>query len=81
VLIPKTQEDEPDRYAFREATVHDLPVIEALCKWWQKNSIVSELPTRYQWLYEIETWKTHPELRHTLSVIYYLIYFMPSTNP
>lgn len=67
VLIPKAQEGEPERYAFREATAHDIPVMEALYKRRKKNSIVSELPTRHQWLYEIETWKTHPELRHTFT--------------
>jgi GNAT superfamily N-acetyltransferase len=67
VLIPQAPEDEPERYAFREATVDDLPVMEELYKRRQKHSIVSELPTRQQWLYEIETWKQHPELRHTFT--------------
>jgi len=69
VLIPKAQEDEPERYALREATAHDIPVMEELYKRRQKHSIVSELPTRQQWLYEIETWKQHPELRHTFTFL------------
>lgn len=69
VLIPKAQEDEPERYALREATAHDIPVMEELYKRRQKHSIVSELPTRKLWLYEIETWKQHPELRHTFTFL------------
>jgi GNAT superfamily N-acetyltransferase len=67
VLIPKAEENAPDHYAFREATVHDIPVMEDLYKRRQKNSIVSELPTRQQWLYEIETWKAHPDLGHNFT--------------
>lgn len=66
-LIPRAQEDEPERYTLREATIDDIPVMEELYRRRQKYSIVSELPTHRQWLYEIETWKQHPEFRHTLT--------------
>jgi GNAT superfamily N-acetyltransferase len=65
VLIPKAADDELGRYTFREATVDDIPMIEELYKRRQKNSIVSDHPTRRQWLYEIETWKKHPELKRS----------------
>jgi hypothetical protein len=52
---------------FREATAHDIPVIEALYMRRKKGGIVADIPTYEQWLYEIETWKKHPELKHTLS--------------
>lgn len=66
-LIPKGSEGEPELLTFREATVHDIPVMEALYTRRRKSSIVAELPTHHQWLYEIETWKKHPELRHTFT--------------
>ncbi|GHO71397.1 hypothetical protein KSC_102890 [Ktedonobacter sp. SOSP1-52] len=67
VLIPKAQDDEPERYALREVTARDIPVMEELYERQQKHSIVSERRTRKLWLYEIETWKRHPDLLHTFT--------------
>ncbi|QBD75459.1 GNAT family N-acetyltransferase [Ktedonosporobacter rubrisoli] len=66
-LIPQAKEGKSEPFSLREATAADIPEIERLYYRRQSSSIVWSLPTREQWLYEIETWKRHPELRHTLN--------------
>ncbi|HEY0752794.1 MAG TPA: GNAT family N-acetyltransferase [Ktedonobacteraceae bacterium] len=66
-LIPKAKAGESEAFTLREATVEDIPEIMALYNRSRANSIVSESITRKQWLYEIETWKAHPELKHVIA--------------
>jgi hypothetical protein len=63
-LLPKARDGEPEPFTLREATRADIPVIAALYRQRRASSIVSESITDQQWLYEIETWKAHPELSH-----------------
>ncbi len=65
-LIPKAKEGAPEPLALREATTSDIPEIAALYNRRRANSIVSESITYKQWLYEIESWKAHPHLGHSL---------------
>ncbi len=67
VLIPKGSANEPEPVTFREATVADIPLIEALYQRRRKGSILADIPTSAQWLFEIETWKSRPDLRHFIS--------------
>ncbi|GCE50215.1 acetyltransferase (GNAT) family protein [Thermosporothrix hazakensis] len=62
-LIPEVR----GALTLREATVDDIPLLEELYRRRQASGILSELPTRAMWLYDIETWKRHPELRHFLA--------------
>lgn len=68
-LIPSKAEGETERYTLRSATARDIPLIETLYQRRQQSGIVAELPTRQQWLYEIETWKEHPELGNTFNFL------------
>jgi GNAT superfamily N-acetyltransferase len=63
-LIPPLKEGEAEQFSLRPATAEDIPTIAALYERCRARSIVSESITRSQWLYEIETWKKHPELGH-----------------
>lgn len=63
-LIPKAKEGETEPFTLREATGEDVLEIAALYNRRRTSSIVSESITHKQWLYEIETWKEHPELGH-----------------
>lgn len=65
-LIPKAREGAPEPFILREATAADIPAIVALYNRRRASSIVSESITRKQWLYEIEGWKAHPHLGHSL---------------
>lgn len=67
-LIPKAQEDAPEPFTLREATASDIPEIAALYNRRRSSSIVSESITHKQWLYEIESWKAHPHLGHSLQL-------------
>lgn len=67
-LIPKAKEDESEPFALREATVEDIPEIAALYERRCANSIVSESTSREEWVYEIESWKAHPEFPHFLNI-------------
>ncbi|HEY1351938.1 MAG TPA: GNAT family N-acetyltransferase [Ktedonobacteraceae bacterium] len=67
-LIPKAREGEPEPFTLRMATVEDIPEIEALYNRRRESSIVSESIARNEWLYEIETWKAHPEFPHCMHV-------------
>jgi GNAT superfamily N-acetyltransferase len=66
-LIPKAAGGEPDLYAFRETTLDDIPLMEELYQRRQQHSIVSDRPTRQQWLYEIDTWRQHSDPRHSFT--------------
>src|SRR3989440_294843 len=66
-LIPKAKEGTSEPFTLREATGEDVPAIEALYNRRRVGSIVSESISRKQWLYEIETWKEHPELGHAIN--------------
>jgi len=66
-LIPKAKEGESEPFTLREATGEDIPEIATLYNWRRASSIVSESITRKQWLYEIESWKEHPELGHAFN--------------
>ncbi|GHO46315.1 GNAT family N-acetyltransferase [Ktedonospora formicarum] len=66
-LIPEAKLGEPEPIALREATASDIPELIELYKQRQESGIVAESPTYEQWLYEIETWKRHPELGHTIN--------------
>lgn len=63
-LIPPLKEGEAELLTLRAATAEDIPTIAALYERCRARSIVSESIARRQWLYEIETWKKHPELGH-----------------
>lgn len=67
VLLPKAKEGEPEPFTLRETTSEDIPQITALYNRRRASSIVSESITRQQWLYEIESWKEHPELGHSFN--------------
>src|SRR5258708_14225884 len=67
-LIPKAKEGESEPFTLREATVEDIPEIAALYERRRANSIVSESTSREEWVYEIETWKAHPEFPHLLNL-------------
>lgn len=67
-LIPKAREGEPEPFTLREATVEDIPEIGALYERRRVSGIVSESIARKEWLYEIETWKAHPEFPHLMNV-------------
>lgn len=67
-LIPKAKEGEAEPFTLREATVEDIPEIEALYHRRRASSIVSASIARNEWLYEIETWKAHPEFPHFMQV-------------
>ena len=66
-LIPPASEGEPEPFTLRPATGEDIPLIAALYNRRRIGSIVSESVSRRQWLYEIETWKEHPELGHVFN--------------
>jgi len=66
-LIPKAKEGESEPFTLREATGEDIPEIATLYNRRRASSIVSESITRKQWLYEIESWKEHPELGHAFN--------------
>src|SRR5437588_10472051 len=66
-LIPKAKEGESEPFTLREATGEDIPEIVGLYNWRRASIIVSESVSRKQWLYEIETWKEHPELGHAFN--------------
>lgn len=63
-LIPKAREGEAEACTFRAATPEDVPLIASLYERRRADSIVSELTSEEEWLYEIETWKKRPELGH-----------------
>lgn len=67
-LIPKAKEGAPEPFTLREAIASDIPEIAALYNRRRASSIVSESMTRKQWLYEIESWKAHPHLGHSLQL-------------
>ncbi len=67
-LIPKAKEGVSEPFTLREATASDIPEIAALYNRRRTTSIVSESITRKQWLYEIESWKAHPHLGHSLQL-------------
>ncbi len=67
-LISKAKEGAPEPFTLREATASDIPVIDALYNRRRANSIVSESITNKQWFYEIEGWKEHPHLGHSLQL-------------
>ncbi len=67
-LIPKAKEGEPEPFALRAATIEDIPTIATLYERRRFSSIVSESISRKQWLYEIETWKIHPQLPHFMNL-------------
>ena len=67
-LIPKAKEGASEPFTLREATASDIPEIAALYNRRRASSIVSESITRKQWLYEIESWKAHPHLGHSLQL-------------
>ena len=66
-LIPKAKEGEPEPFTLREARGEDILEIAALYNRRRVGSIVSESITHKQWLYEIETWREHPELSHAFN--------------
>jgi len=66
-LIPQAREGETEPFTLREATSEDIPEIAALYNRRRASSIVSESITHKQWLYEIDTWKEHPELGHAFN--------------
>jgi GNAT superfamily N-acetyltransferase len=68
VLIPRASEREPEPFMLREATVEDIPEIEALYNRRRVSSIVSERIAHNEWRYEIETWKAHPEFPHCMNL-------------
>ncbi len=68
-LIPKAKEGESEPFTLREATVEDIPEIVALYNRRRGSSMVSESITRKEWLYEIETWKAHPDLGHFMKIL------------
>jgi RimJ/RimL family protein N-acetyltransferase len=67
-LIPKAQEGASEPFRLREATASDIHEIAALYNQRRATSIASESITRKQWLYEIESWKAHPHLGHSLQL-------------
>jgi hypothetical protein len=67
-LLPQAKEGEPELFTLREATVRDIPDIEAFYQQRMRGSMVAETLTNPQWLYEIETWKKHPELAHASNI-------------
>lgn len=67
-LIPKAQEGASEPFTLREATASDIPEIAAFYHRRRSSSIVSESMTHKQWLYEIESWKAHPHLGHSLQL-------------
>src|SRR5581483_6405386 len=67
-LIPRAPEGKSEPFTLREAVVDDLPEIAALYRRRRDRSIVSESISHKQWLYEIETWKAHPEFPHFLNI-------------
>lgn len=67
-LIPRAKEGEAEPFMLREATIEDIPDIAALYNRRRGNSIVSESISHQQWLYEIETWRAHPEFPHFLTI-------------
>jgi Acetyltransferase (GNAT) domain len=67
-LIPKAKEGASEPFTLREAAASDIPEIAALYNRRRASSIVSESMTRKQWLYEIESWKAHPHLGHSLQL-------------
>jgi ribosomal protein S18 acetylase RimI-like enzyme len=67
-LLPIAKERSPEPFMLREATASDIPEIVALYNRRRASSIVSESITRKEWLYEIEGWKAHPHLGHSLQL-------------
>ncbi|GER86845.1 hypothetical protein KDW_10070 [Dictyobacter vulcani] len=67
-LIPKIPEGVAESFTLRPATRDDIPELEALYKRRADSGIVTERVSYKQWLYEVETWKDHPELGHALHV-------------
>ncbi|HEX6483754.1 MAG TPA: GNAT family N-acetyltransferase [Ktedonobacteraceae bacterium] len=67
-LIPRAKEGASEPLMLREATASDIPEIAALYHRRRASSIVSESITHKQWLYEIESWKAHPHLGHSLQL-------------
>lgn len=65
-LIPEAREGEPEPLTLREAIAEDIPLIEELYNRRQASSMVSD-STRALWLYEIETWQKHSQLKHTFN--------------
>ncbi len=66
-LIPPAREGETEMVSLRAATREDVPLIERLYERRRIGSIVSTTITRTQWLYDIEQWKTHPELGRSIA--------------
>ena len=66
-LIPRAKEGESEPFTLREATGEDISLIAALYERRRIGSIVSKSITYKQWLYEIESWKAHPELGHAFN--------------
>ncbi|MGH2506252.1 MAG: GNAT family N-acetyltransferase [Ktedonobacteraceae bacterium] len=64
-LIPQAKEGEPEPLRLREATGMDIPTIVALFSRRRESYSVSASIPHTQWLYEIETWKEHPQLGRT----------------
>lgn len=67
-LLPQAKEGEPEPFTLRAATVEDIPTIATLYERRRFSSIISESISRQQWLYEIETWKVHPEFSHFMNL-------------
>jgi GNAT superfamily N-acetyltransferase len=59
--IPKAKEGEQEPVSLREATVEDIPLIQAFYSRRRDKSIVwTDIPDSY-WQYELEGWKVQPE--------------------
>ena len=65
-LIPKAKEGASEPFTLREATASDISEIAELYNRRRAGSIVSESISHKQWRYEIEDWKAHPHLGHSL---------------
>jgi GNAT superfamily N-acetyltransferase len=67
-LIPKAKEGVPEPFTLREATVEDIPLIDALYNRRRSSSVVwTSIPEHY-WRYHLETWKAHPDTDRLLSI-------------
>ncbi len=63
--IPKTKDGEPELYTLREATIEDIPLIQASYNHRRAGSIVwTRIPDSY-WRYEFEAWRIQPEWGRT----------------
>ena len=67
-LIPNAKEGASELFTLRDATASDIPEVDAFYNRRSANSIVSESITNKQWFYEIEGWKEHSQLGHSLQL-------------